>query len=187
MGEMNPVSRYFVNFSTTRRAVHVLNALETGFRLPPSSRVLELGAGRGGLSALLQERYRPSHLTVTDFDPHQVDAARRYLTQRFGSLPSTIELRQADAKALPFDDRAFDCVFAIMMLHHVEDHHSEYLLRPIALKEIRRVLSTGGNLVYMDFSRTEELRGTLSELGFTCLFRRRRWPRRELAVFRSSF
>jgi len=185
MSEMNPVSRFFVNFGTARRAARTLKALESGIHLPPSGRILELGAGRGGLSALLQERYRPGRLVVTDFDAHQVEAARTYLTHRFGSLPSTLELRQVDAKALPFDDNSFDCVFAIMMLHHVEEHHSDYRQRPVALREIRRVLAHGGSLVYSDFSHTEDLRRTLAELDFSCIFEKRRWPRHELVVFRS--
>ncbi|MGP8078781.1 MAG: class I SAM-dependent methyltransferase [Thermoplasmata archaeon] len=182
---MNPISRFFVNFGNARRSARVLRALERGFRPPPTGRILELGAGRGGLSALLQERYRPGRLVVTDFDPHQVEAARAFLTQRFRSLPSTIELRQVDAKALPFEDRSFDCVFAILMLHHVEKHHSEYRERPVALREIRRVLAPGGSLVYSDFSHMEDLRRTLEELGFARTFEKRQWPRRELAVVRA--
>jgi arsenite methyltransferase len=185
MSEMNPVSRFFVNFGTGRRAAQTLRVLEPGLRLPPSSRLLELGAGRGGLSALLQERFKPGRLVVTDFDPRQVEAARAYLTQRFGSVPSALELREVDAKSLPFEDNSFDCVFAIMMLHHVEDQHSEYRERPAVLREIRRVLVRGGAFVYSDFSHIGDLRRTLSELGFACLFEKRRWPHREMAVFRS--
>jgi arsenite methyltransferase len=184
MSEMNPVSRFFVNLASARRAARVLRSLETGFRVPPASRMLELGAGRGGLSLLLHQRLRPSSLVVTDFDPHQVDAARRYLADKLGSMPPTVELREVDARALPFDDHSFDCVFAMMMLHHVEELHSEYRHRPQALREIRRVLAAGGFLVYSDFSRTEDLRRTLSDLGFVRVFERRRWPKGELAVFR---
>jgi ubiquinone/menaquinone biosynthesis C-methylase UbiE len=186
MSEMNPVSRFFVNLASSRRSTRVLRSLGPALRLPPASRVLELGAGRGGLSCLLQQRFRPARLVVSDFDPQQVEAARRYLTRRLGPLPSTIELHQVDAKALPFDDASFDCVFAILMLHHVEDHHAEYRQRPRALQEIRRVLVRGGSLVYSDFSHTEDLHRTLADLGFVGTFVKRRWPKGELAVFRST-
>jgi ubiquinone/menaquinone biosynthesis C-methylase UbiE len=185
MSEMNRVARFFVNLSSARRAARLLRSLGDGLRLPPSGRILELGAGRGGLSALLQERYRPSRLVVTDVDPHQLDEARSYLARRLGTVPSTVEVREVDAMAMPFEDRSFDCVFAILMLHHVEERHMEYRRRPVALREIQRVLVPGGLLVYADFSRTEELRRTLGELGFTGVFLKRRWPHRELAVFRA--
>jgi ubiquinone/menaquinone biosynthesis C-methylase UbiE len=185
MAEMNRVSRFFVNLSGARRSARILNVLESGIGFRASGRVLELGAGRGGLSAQLQERYRPARLVVTDFDAYQVEAARRYLTDRWHALPTSVELRQADAKALPFADASFDCVFAILMLHHVEERHAEYRLRPRALREIRRVLARGGDLVYADFSHTAELKVTLLELGFSPVFEKRRWPRQELAVYRS--
>jgi len=137
------------------------------------------------MSALLQERYRPGRLVVTDFDPNQVEAARSFLAQRFGSLPPTVEVRRVDAKALPFEAASFDGVFAMAMLHHVELHHFDYRERPKALGEIRRVLTPRGTLVFSEFSRTEEMRHTLAELGFTPVYEKRGWRGRELAVFRS--
>jgi len=70
------------------------------------------------------------------------------------------------------------------MLHHVEDHHSEYAKRPVALREIRRVLRPGGDLVSSDFSRKEILGTSLAELGFTEVMRRsdRRF---EVAIYRA--
>ncbi len=130
MSEMNPVARFFINRSNVRRSRRLLKTISAGFAPPPSARILELGAGRGGLSALLLDRYHPGRLVVTDFDPRQVDAARTYLTERLGRLPAELELQQADAKALPFEDRSFDCVFAILMLHHVEASHSDTVSGP---------------------------------------------------------
>jgi ubiquinone/menaquinone biosynthesis C-methylase UbiE len=186
MAEMNRFSRWMVNSSNARRSVRILRALGPHLELSPSARILELGAGRGGLSALLQERYRPALLVVSDFDPDQVEAARSLLTQRFGSVPTSVELRRVDAKEMPFDAGAFDCVFAIGMLHHVEAHHFDYQERPRALAEIRRVLKPGGTLAFWEFSRTEDMRRTLGELGFSPVFDKRGWRGRELAVFRSS-
>ncbi|MGD0718214.1 MAG: class I SAM-dependent methyltransferase [Thermoplasmata archaeon] len=185
MAEMNRVSRWFVNASTTRRSIRMLDSIGSHLNLPPSARILELGSGQGALSALLQERYHPGRLVVTDFDPKQVEAARAYLCKRFGNLPSTVNLRQVDAKALPFDDGSFDGVFAILMLHHVEAHLTEYRQRPEALREIRRVLAPGGFIVFSDFVRTRDLRRTLTELGFVPLLEKPGWAGRYLGVFRS--
>jgi ubiquinone/menaquinone biosynthesis C-methylase UbiE len=185
MAEMNRVTLWFVNSSNARRSDRILATLGDHLHLPRAPRILELGAGRGGMSALLHERFGPGRLVVTDFDPDQVEAARRFLSKRFGSLPKGLELRQVDAKALPFEDHAFDCVFAIAMLHHVEAHHSDYQERPRALHEIRRVLAAGGVLAFSEFSRMKEMRETLVELGFAPVFEKLGWRGRELALFRA--
>lgn len=185
MGAMNPVARFFINLGNAGRSRRILASIEPTLVLPPSPSLLELGAGRGGLSALLYEKYRPRRLVVSDFDPHQLAEAQRYLSHRLCPLPPSVEFLPVDARALPFEDATFDCVTAMLMLHHVEAHHGDYRERPVALREIRRVLAPGGLLVYADFSRTADLHQTLSELGFTTVFERRRWPRLELAIYRS--
>jgi|GEM_PF-1609222 len=184
MAEMNWFSRWLVNSSNARRSVRTLNTVRPHLQLPPSSRILELGAGRGALSALLYRTYHPGRLVVSDFDPDQLETARAYLSQRFGTLPNAIEVYRVDAKQIPYDPASFDCVFAIGMLHHVEAHHFDYQERPTALREIRRVLSPGGVLVYWEFSRTADMRKTLTELGFVSVFEKRGWRGRELAIVR---
>ena len=182
MAEMNRLERWMVNRRTESRARRALAGLDPTFRLPPDATVLELGAGGGGLVAILYERFRPARLVGTDFDPKQVAAARAFLAGRWGSLPPAVELQEADALSLPFPDASFDFVFAMVMLHHVEEHPGEYVRRPQALKEIRRVLRPGGRLVYSDIFRREEIRTTLGELGFVRQFLRPSW-RRDLGVY----
>lgn len=184
MTTMGRFARWSINRRTLGRAHRELAVVGPHLGLGTASRVLELGSGGGGLLALLEERYRPAALVGTDFDPSQVDAARTFLTARWGSLPAGIELRSADALALPFADASFDWVFAMEMLHHVEARHSEYVQRPRALEEVRRVLRPGGSLVYSEFSRRSEVRHTLEGLGFAAQFLRTGW-RRDVAVYRS--
>jgi|SRR5271170_1237263 len=185
MAEMNWFNRWFINFSNVRRSTRILRTLGPSLALPPSPRILELGAGRGGMSALLHERFRPAKLIVSDFDPNQLDAARRFLDQRLGTLPSSIELRKVDATNIPFEPGSCDCVFAIGVLHHVEAHHGDYQERPKALREIRRVLAPGGLLVYWEFSRTDAMRTTLTELGFVPVFDKPGRKKSELAIVRA--
>ena len=184
MAEMGWFGRTMVNLRTVGRASRLLQQVEGTLPLPKGARVLELGAGGGGLAALVHERFHPSCYVGTDFDPDQVNAARKFLTARYGAIPPSIELRQADAVSLPFPDASFECVFAILMLHHVEAQHGEYVRRPLALREIRRVLSPGGLFVYSDFSERERLKGSLAELGFSPVHVRARW-RHEVGVFRA--
>jgi len=180
---MNRFSRWLVNRRTEARGRRVLARLGDHLRVPSSAAVLELGTGAGGLLALLQDRFRPARVIGTDFDPAQVEAAREFLTRRWGSLPPSIELRPADALQLPFEDGSFDLVFAMMMLHHVEERLTEYKRRPQALKEVRRVLRPGGALVYSEILRRAEIRAALSDLGFSPDFVLQGW-RSDLGIYR---
>ncbi len=181
---MRGFPRWWINRRTLRRADRALSRLGPHLRLPPDAVVLELGCGGGGMLARLHERYRPARLVGTDFDPVEIEAARRQLTARWGALPPSIELARVDASELPYAAGTFDAVFAMMMLHHVEERHAEYLRRPKALAEVRRVLRPGGRLVYSEIFRRADVRRTLGELGFQPEFLRQGW-RRDLAVYRT--
>jgi SAM-dependent methyltransferase len=182
MAQMNRFGRWLVNRRTEARGRRVLSKLGDALHVPSSATVLELGTGGGGLLALLQDRYRPARLVGTDFDPAQVEAARGFLTRRWGSLPPSVELRRADALQLPFEDGCFDLVFAMMMLHHVEEHLTEYKRRPQALKEVRRVLRPGGALVYSEIMKRPEIRASLADLGFRPEFAHKGW-RADLGIY----
>jgi len=186
VAEMNALGRWMVNFSSRRRGRRIVRALGGHVSLSAGPRILELGAGRGGLSEQLWLRYRPRSLSVTDFDPKQVEAARAFLRARFGELPAGMEVREADALSLPFGESSFEAVFAIGMLHHVDDRPSDYRRRPDALREVRRVLAPSGLFVYSDFSRVPDLRRSLRELGFEVVFSKPGWFGRELAVCRRA-
>jgi ubiquinone/menaquinone biosynthesis C-methylase UbiE len=96
-------------------------------------RVLELGAGTG--ASFPYYRDRVEHVVATDPDPHMLERARR----RAQDLERPIELRQASAEELPFEDGSFDTVVSLLVMCTVEDP-----LR--ALSEVRRVLKPSGEL-----------------------------------------
>lgn len=62
-----------------------------------------------------------------------------------------LEVVEADAQQLPFENESFDAAMMISMLHHVED-------RVAALTEARHILRTGGRLVLKGLAR---LRGDI--------------------------
>jgi SAM-dependent methyltransferase len=102
-----------------------------GYAFGDDADVLEVGCGDGNIWRENLDRIPLGwRLTLTDFSPGMVDAARAVLGDR-------AEYAVADVQDLPFVDASFDAVIANHMLFHVED-------RPRALGEIVRVLRPGG-------------------------------------------
>jgi ubiquinone/menaquinone biosynthesis C-methylase UbiE len=106
-------------------------------------RVLEIGVGTGA-----SFEYYPSEAQVTGIepDPYMLERARRRLA---GLNVANIELHQAPAEQLPFDDASFDHVVSTLVLCTVRD-------QPRALAEARRVLKPGGTLRFLEHVRNDE-------------------------------
>jgi SAM-dependent methyltransferase len=105
------------------------------FRLSAGETVLEVGCGSGALWTQNLDRLpADARITLTDFSPGMVAAARSALGSQ---SPFTFQV--AHAQALPFAPATFDVVIANHMLYHVPDIDT-------ALRELRRVLRTGGRL-----------------------------------------
>jgi ubiquinone/menaquinone biosynthesis C-methylase UbiE len=105
-----------------------------------SGRVLEIGAGNGANF----RRYPASvtSLVATEPDPYMLDRARKHAAE----LGRPVELHQAPAEQLPFEDASFDAVVSILVLCSVTD-------LPKALSEIKRVLKPGGQLRFIEHVR----------------------------------
>lgn len=112
---------------------------ETVRRVPsrPTDRILDVGCGTGALLHCLASVHPPENLVGIDPVAQMRDRARR-------KLPSPVELREAWAESLPFDDGAFDVVLSCNMFHYLPDP-------PTALREMSRVLRPGGRLVVTDW------------------------------------
>jgi ubiquinone/menaquinone biosynthesis C-methylase UbiE len=98
--------------------------------------VLEVAVGTGLNLALYPADVR---LTGADLSPEMLAVAR----QRAGELGREIELREADAEALPFPDATFDTVVCTLSLCAIPDERA-------AIAEMRRVLRPGGRLLLLD-------------------------------------
>ena len=99
----------------------------------PDERLLDVATGTGAVLRALRERAAPPR-SVTGID------ASAAMLAHVGALPQGWSVGVGDARALPFEDGAFDAVSASYLLHIVED-------LPAVLAEIRRVLRPGGRLV----------------------------------------
>lgn len=107
--------------------------------LPPDPHCLEIGCGQGVMTRLLVEHFG-APIVATDFDPDQVAAAKK----RLSNLDGKVVFRVVDARDMPFDDAEFDAVFSFGVLHHLMGGWRS------AVDEASRVLQPGGWFVCTD-------------------------------------
>lgn len=80
---------------------------------PPNGRGLALGPGVGWETLALAEKFPETTLIGVDYDPDQVERARRNLAGR-PSLSTRVDFRQGDASALLFPADSFDFAYELM-------------------------------------------------------------------------
>ena len=114
-------------------------AAATLLGVSPAMRVLDLAAGSGDMAARLAAAQGGGggNIVLADINPAMLAAARR-------RLPDAAAL-VANGEQLPFADRCFDRVVIAFGLRNVT--HREALLR-----EMHRVLRTGGKYGILEFS-----------------------------------
>jgi demethylmenaquinone methyltransferase / 2-methoxy-6-polyprenyl-1,4-benzoquinol methylase len=107
------------------------------------ARVLDLAGGTGDLARLFARRVGAAGTVVhTDINGAMLAAGRDKLLDGGIALPTV----QCNAEALPFRDRAFDCVSIGFGLRNVTRKER-------ALAEMARVLAPGGLALVLEFSR----------------------------------
>lgn len=109
--------------------------------LPLPGHVLEIGTGKGRFLAALAKHANP--ITTLDVDAAQQRVAKLHIRQI--GVQRRIRFVVHDAKNLPWDDANFDAVVSVNTFHHLEHPRR-------VLKEMLRVLKTGGKLVLSDLS-----------------------------------
>jgi len=114
------------------------------YRRFAGKRVLDVGCGNG----YVLSKYAREEAEVFGVDLTQtgVELCRR----RFAYLGLRSHFQVANAEALPFHSRTFDCVCSMGVLHHTPDPGK-------AIGEIARVLKKGGRLVVMFYHRNSAL------------------------------
>lgn len=110
----------------------------SGWDLSGYEHVLELGCGVGAELELMRERWPDTRFTGVDISPSHLDCAREVLSDQIRQ--GSISLVHADARDLPFDDGAVDCVVTIWMLEHASAPKQ-------VLAEAHRVLRYGGKMI----------------------------------------
>jgi ubiquinone/menaquinone biosynthesis C-methylase UbiE len=103
-------------------------------------RMLDVGSGTGYLARRAARVVGPAG-RVVGLDPSAASVA--YAAH---DAPSNVSFHVAGAEAIPEPDASFDVVVSILTIHHIPP-----ALRPVGLREMRRVLRPGGHLLIADF------------------------------------
>ena len=108
-----------------------------------SKKVLEIGSGAGGHSALFAKH--GAHMTSIDLTRVRARATQ----DKFHLLgvQGKCHALQADAESLPFPDNHFDIVYSNGVIHHTPDTET-------CIEEIYRVLKPGGDVVLLLYCKS---------------------------------
>jgi ubiquinone/menaquinone biosynthesis C-methylase UbiE len=107
-----------------------------------SGRTIDLGAGTGANLGLFPPAV--TELVLAEPDPHMLKQLRAKAAGR-----ARVEVVQASAQALPFEDDSFDTAIFTLVLCTVPDPRA-------ALAEAARVLKPGGRLLFVEHVRAED-------------------------------
>jgi len=149
------------HFSETRSWV-TEDLVELGQSVKDGDKVLDVACGNARLYQLFVEQGRVDGISYTgvDFSEELLNMARK----RFPD----IDVRLGEMQKLPFADNSFDIVFCLAAFHHLPKDEN----RLIALKEMARVLKSGGVVImtnwhlYSDWAK-EKLEAGKWKLGGT--------------------
>jgi ubiquinone/menaquinone biosynthesis C-methylase UbiE len=120
-----------------------LGAYREGLLAGAAGRVLEIGAGTGSNLRF----YGPAVESLTLTEP-EIPMLRRLERKAGEQAPGATVLR-APAEDLPFEDATFEVAVSTLVLCGVDD-------QPRALRELRRVLRPGGQLLFLEHVRSDD-------------------------------
>ncbi len=108
--------------------------------------ILDVATGTGDL-AIAEIRLNPEKITGVDISAGMLDVGRKKIAEK--KLSHKIEMIQADSAALPFADESFDAVTVAFGVRNFENLDN-------GLKEMYRVLRTGGVMIILEFSQPQQ-------------------------------
>lgn len=106
--------------------------------------VLDIATGTADLAIETQKRLEVDHVTGIDLSAGMLSVGDQKIAKN--RLESKIDLIQADAENLPFEDAQFDAAMVAFGVRNFENLQA-------GLKDIRRVLKPGAPFYILEFSK----------------------------------
>ena len=130
-------------------------------------RVLDVGCGRGILLISAAKMIKSGKAVGVDIwrqiDQHGNRMENTIENAKAEGVSDKIEVKDGDARDLPFEDEIFDVVVSSLVIHNIHDKKE----RERALNEIARVLKPGGYLAILDIVRIDEYAPILRSIGIS--------------------
>lgn len=106
--------------------------------------LLDIATGTGDMAILAACMLAPCRVTGLDISEGMLETGRKKVAAQ--SLEDSIQLLKGDAEAINYPDETFDSVMVAFGVRNFQD-----LARGI--REMRRVMKTGGKMVILEFSK----------------------------------
>lgn len=130
----------------------VIPTIQEHFALETTSRLLDVGCGKGFMMHDLAELIPGIYLKGIDISEYGIENSIESVRHK---------VQVADARSLPFEDDSFDVVISINTIHNLDREDCA-----MALKEIERV-SRGDSFVTVDAFRNEHERERMEAWNLT--------------------
>jgi len=148
-------------FFKQRIAAKLVDSLD----LKGDENVLDVGCGHGLMLITVAKHLKTGRATGVDIWQREDQAGNSRLATQANvdveGVADRVELRDGDARQLPFEDSTFDAVVSSWALHNIYDKEE----RARALHEIVRVLKPGGQVAIIDIQHTKEYAQVFRESG----------------------
>ena len=116
--------------------------------IQPQDKILEVAVGPGAtLLEIFKRVDRTNVVYGVDLSPKMLEKTHRLVN---AAGYTNIDLREADARQLPFPDGMYDVLYNSYMLDLIQLKDM-----PIVLREFNRVLKPGGRLALVNFSKED--------------------------------
>lgn len=119
-----------------------------------SGNVLDLGVGTGAMFPYLPTGSNDIDLHGIEPDPYM----RRQAEEKAEDCGIDIDIREAGAESLPYDDDTFDAVIASMVFCTIPDVDA-------ALDEVVRVLGPGGEFRFLEHVHSKSRLGRIQDIA----------------------